>query len=202
MKKPKQTRKPVVEPDTIKCPNCGNSKSWTILHMTLELSGVPCTRLTKSGDGNAYDDTKAEYCEGWDTCQDGAVKCNKCGKEYDYSDLTDLRETSVDEEPDGIVAEAHSDDRVIEVVFDALPWFKKASFKEIQALVDCDFGGDYPADAVAEALVKNHLGLKGLFRYLDAVSHTPKATGFEVHINREQAEAWIRANRPKVRLDK
>jgi len=51
-----------------------------------------------------------------------------------------------------IRAEVHSDDYVRQVKFDATKWFESASDQEIINLINCDFGGDYPADSVAENL--------------------------------------------------
>ena len=48
-----------------------------------------------------------------------------------------------------VKAECHSDDRICECPFNAIPWLKKATYEEIEALHLCGWGGDYPADEVA-----------------------------------------------------
>ena len=75
--------------DAIHCPSCGSAGPWTILDMNLKVHDVPCTKLSKTGDGHAYDDTKGDS-EGWDYIGDSQVKCNKCGNEADVNELIEL----------------------------------------------------------------------------------------------------------------
>ena len=49
-----------------------------------------------------------------------------------------------------ICAECHSDDHNVEVAFDATRWFEQATDKQIAELAAVGWGGEYPADAVAE----------------------------------------------------
>lgn len=95
-----------------------------------------------------------------------------------------------------IPAETHSDDYAIELKFDALPWFEQASVKEINALRDCGYGGDYPADAVAEFFSGG--GTKFLFDYL-ASKRGGEPCGFECHVNGGAAEKWLKKNRPDAK---
>jgi len=100
-----------------------------------------------------------------------------------------------------IHAEVHSDDRVFEVAFDAESWFRQATFKEIQALVGCEFGNDYPADEVAIYSKDRNKDVKALFDYLDSIKGLPSkkdVQGFEVTIDEEDALNWLRENKQGV----
>jgi hypothetical protein len=100
-----------------------------------------------------------------------------------------------------IPAEAHSDDYVVEVHFDALPWFEQATDEEIQSLCEIEFGGNYAADAVAESFICILEDMSRLFDYLDIIRDLPSkkdCCGFECHIDREAAMRWIKENRPKL----
>lgn len=81
--------KPKKGDDALHCPSCGSAGPWTILDMNLRVHNVPCSKLSKTGDGHAYDDTKGDS-EGWDYVGDGAVKCDKCGNEADVNELIEM----------------------------------------------------------------------------------------------------------------
>ncbi len=98
-----------------------------------------------------------------------------------------------------IHAEAHSDDRIIEVEFDAEPYFAQATDHQLRALIACGFGGDYAADRLAEGLADEVDGLADLFKYLELVNKPGRrreTVGFECHADPAAAAAWIKANRP------
>jgi hypothetical protein len=103
-----------------------------------------------------------------------------------------------------ISAEAHSDDFNVERSFDATPWFEQASGKKILDLAKCGFGGDYPADNVAEFMSyyldnRGDGDLKELFTYLGIIANDPvkkDCHGFECHVDPEEARAWIKEHRP------
>ncbi len=100
-----------------------------------------------------------------------------------------------------IRAEAHSDDHNVEIEFDALRWFKHASDDEILELAECGWGGDYPADGVAEFFDGKKNGTGRLFRYLEDIAEDwskKDLRGFECHVNEEDAIKWLRKNRPAV----
>lgn len=100
-----------------------------------------------------------------------------------------------------VSAEAHSDDRRKEVDFDAAPWFARASDEEIIALAECDWGGDYPADAVAENLSDRRVNedLVELFAYLNGanehLSMYEDTIGFECNVEEAYALQYCRAFR-------
>jgi hypothetical protein len=93
----------------------------------------------------------------------------------------------------GVAAEAHSDDYVVEVTFDAASWFAQATDIEITELIECDWGGDYPADRVAEHY--REAETQPLFSYLEEHRNQKNAPGFECHVDPESARAWLAANR-------
>ena len=90
-----------------------------------------------------------------------------------------------------IRAEVHSDDYAATAKFDAAPWFEQATDEAIEQLAACDYGGDYAADAVAEWSAKLFDAVADVFHY-DELARC----GFECHVNPDDAEAWIAANRP------
>lgn len=96
------------------------------------------------------------------------------------------------EDLDTIRAEVHSDDRVIEAQFNALPWFEQASDEEIKALAKCDWGGDYPADEVAQHMADLDPNVRKVFDYVAL----RVSEGFECHVNEDDARAWLTAYRP------
>jgi hypothetical protein len=93
-----------------------------------------------------------------------------------------------------IEAEAHSDDRVHEVVFDAEPWFDQALDDEILDLVDIGYSHDYAADYVAEYFEDSDPRLSALFEYARRMFNV----GFEVVVDSAAAEAWLRTHRPHL----
>lgn len=99
-----------------------------------------------------------------------------------------------------IPAEAHSDDRVIEAKFDALPYFKKASDKQLIDLAACGMSHDYPADEVAQVCADSDPGVRKLFSYIDMVAGTPKKCGYECKVESSPAFRWLATYRPSVTL--
>jgi hypothetical protein len=97
-----------------------------------------------------------------------------------------------------IAASANSDDRWVEVHFDAAPWFHQASDQEILGLAQCEWGGDYPADYVAEYMADHHAELKRMFDYI-TVAGTPRdPVGFECWIDADDARTWLNRHRPHL----
>ena len=97
-----------------------------------------------------------------------------------------------------IKAEAHSDDHAFEVEFDAAPWFEQAGNKEVYALARCGWGGDYPADAVADFMRDRVAELTDMFKYLEAVAFKRDNPGFECHVDETQAMEWLKFHRPDL----
>lgn len=103
------------------------------------------------------------------------------------------------EEPKFVIpAEAHTDDRNVEVKFDALAWFRQASAYNIARLAACGWGGDYPADEVAEFTAELNPDVKRIYDYLALVNKPGRDTiGFECRIDSEAAMKWM-ASRDKL----
>lgn len=102
-----------------------------------------------------------------------------------------------------IQAEAHSDDRVFEVPFDAAPWFETASDEDVTELAACGWGGDYPADKVATEMLDDGIGddteeLGHMFAYINAKNKVRVTVGFEVSVSEEDAMRWLDEHRPEL----
>lgn len=96
-----------------------------------------------------------------------------------------------------VPAECYSDDHACEVTFDAAPWLKKATVKEIVDLAECGWGGDYPADQVAIDMAGKVKAIKDMFKYMEVRSNV-KTVGFECNVREDEALAWLNVNRPRV----
>lgn len=90
-----------------------------------------------------------------------------------------------------VMATLTKDGQVEGVEFDATAWFETAEIVQIRDLINCNFGGDYPADAVA-----NHF--RGINDEITALLDEcdDEGEGFEVHVEPIDAIAWIAAHRP------
>lgn len=98
-----------------------------------------------------------------------------------------------------IKAETHSDDRAVEVDFDATPYFQQASDEDLASLIECGFEGDEPADQVAIHLADTNDQIAAMFTYLEARNRASrKSTGFEVSVDEDEALDWLKQNRPSV----
>lgn len=97
-----------------------------------------------------------------------------------------------------IQAEVHSDDCVMSTNFDATPWFENASPASIKSLAECDFGGDYPADAVAQDSIDTDDSVKDVLEYVEKAYAATGNIGFECYVDEEQAMAWLKENRTDV----
>lgn len=94
-----------------------------------------------------------------------------------------------------ITAECWSDDRVYEVSFNAVEWFRQASTDDILALAKCGWRGDYPADEVAlyvQHTLPHNSDLSVLFDYC-ARKHE---IGFECSVDENSARHWLKIHRP------
>jgi hypothetical protein len=90
-----------------------------------------------------------------------------------------------------IKAECHSDDRAIEIKFDATKWFEQASPKEIKDLKDSDWGFDYPSDEIAIFMADYDQDIKDMFKYIE-VRHKFEHIGFECSVDEDDAEKWLK----------
>lgn len=100
-----------------------------------------------------------------------------------------------------IHAEVHSDDYVYETDFDATLWFQSATENEILALAKCEWGGDYPADAVAEFMSDHNTDIAEMFRYLERINRGytgREGCGFECYVDEDDALGWLKENKPDL----
>lgn len=98
-----------------------------------------------------------------------------------------------------IKAECHTDDRNIEINFDATPWFEQATEEAILELARCGWRGDYPSDAVAEFMEDRNADVAFMFKYLHTINDDrckKDLGGFECSVNSADAHAWLHQNRP------
>lgn len=97
-----------------------------------------------------------------------------------------------------IQGKCRSDDYNVEIEFDATAWFEQASEADIIKLAECQWGGDYPADAVSEFFSDQETS-----RIFDYVSNHPaklsnNAVGHETYVDSDQAVRWLEENRPEI----
>ena len=98
-----------------------------------------------------------------------------------------------------IPAEVHSDDHKAAASFDALHYFIQASDEDLVALVQCEFGGDYPADALAQHMADLNEDVGGVFTYLSfGPENFGEKVGFECHVEERPAILWIKHRRPAL----
>ena len=98
-----------------------------------------------------------------------------------------------------IKARTYPDDHALEIDFDATPYLQNASIEDLQKLIACGFGGDYPADQVAITLSDTNEQIAAMFTYLEARNKASrKSIGFEVHVDEDQAIAWLAQHRPEA----
>lgn len=85
----------------------------------------------------------------------------------------------------------------IEVDFDARAYLLQASSKEIAAIIECEFGGDYATDAIAEW--ESGAGGNDEVAYgFEWLGHQIGDIGFECHINGQAMLRWLDENRRQV----
>ena len=105
---------------------------------------------------------------------------------------------SMEDELHSINAEVHSDDRIIEVEFNAVTWFEQAKDGAIIALWKCDWGGDYAADDVAHWMEDSNPDIARMFAHITSRRGTPNPPGFECHVDASMAESWVKDHRPQL----
>ena len=100
-----------------------------------------------------------------------------------------------------IKAEVHSDDRSVEVEFDATPYFIKSRNPKLFDLALCGFGLDYPSDEVAISMAEHNEEIQFLFKYLEVIADDPMKKnhrGFECTVDVGSAMKWIKNERPEL----
>ena len=100
-----------------------------------------------------------------------------------------------------IKARTHSDDHNVETEFDAVHWFTIATDTQILNLADCDWGGDYAADEVAQWSSDLYDDVGKVFTYLATIQDDPAkkdVSGFECYVDEADAMAWLKDHRPHL----
>ncbi len=105
-----------------------------------------------------------------------------------------------------VKGQVSSDDDVRHATFDAAPWLAQASDQDIRALAACGWGGDYPADAVAEWSSRHSPDVHRLFCCLNDANGIREAggldpIGFECHVDEGEALAWLKEHRPALHAE-
>ena len=96
-----------------------------------------------------------------------------------------------------ISASCHSDDRRVEVSFDATFWFQQASDQELTDLAECSFRGDYASDAVAIFMAGKNKKGAGMFTHIEIMGQR-ESMGFECNVNANEAMDWSRRRHPHL----
>ena len=91
-------------------------------------------------------------------------------------------------------AEIHRDDFQYHCAFDAEFFFRSACDKDIRALVECGWRGDFPADEVARICSSIDTGVKEV---LDQCTNK-EGMGFEVSVDKEKALHYLWDRRPSL----
>jgi hypothetical protein len=136
----------------------------------------------------------------------GAVQCPACastvdqtGKLLEDQDDFDTKEVSSVELPPVpayIEADRNEEnnpvfhDEDIRVDFNAVGWFLRADIDQIRKLAHCGWCRDYPADDVARDLAGENPDLANFFETVQ--------WGFEVYVDQQAAEAFLKQFRPDV----
>lgn len=95
-----------------------------------------------------------------------------------------------------ISAEVHSDDRVVEVAFDAAAWFAQAGDDDILGLAHEGYSYGHTSDAVA--LFFEDTTTKEVFEYVAILQRANRETGYGCSVDRAAAERWLADNRPAL----
>lgn len=116
----------------------------------------------------------------------------------DVVQLTDLEIKQAQEiDTPYISAKCHSDDRVFEISFNALPWLAIAKVNEILELNNCEWANDYPADNVGYFMAPYNHEIAEMLRHAERMSKI-KPCGFECSVDPTEAMAYLEQYRPDV----
>lgn len=91
-------------------------------------------------------------------------------------------------------ARAWTDDRVMDVSFDAGLWFRQASDEDVAKLAMVGWSREYPADEVAHFMAVKNEELADMFKYIEILTKAGKGIGFECEVNEEDAKKWLKAH--------
>lgn len=89
-------------------------------------------------------------------------------------------------------AEVHSDDHAMKANFDAARYFRHAELGTLVELAACGWGGDYPADTIAQYFADTTGDVQDVLSYVTNKTQM----GFECHVSEDDAARWVAAFRP------
>jgi len=96
-----------------------------------------------------------------------------------------------------IQAEAHTDDRVCEIAFDAAPYFEHVDAEDLLKLAVSGWSNGYEADSVAIYCSLHGGALADMFTYM-RLRRKVESIGFECSVNSDHAMRWLDKYRPDV----
>jgi len=94
-----------------------------------------------------------------------------------------------------ISADVHTDDHRVKINFDAVHWFEQAADEAILDLYECQWGGNYASDRVAEESAQWFEHINDVFNH---DSHNNDLNGFECHVDEDDALKWLNEHRPNL----
>jgi hypothetical protein len=103
-----------------------------------------------------------------------------------------------------IAAEIHSDNRLYEVRFEAVQWFKKASDQDILDIAEVDWGnkktnwGCQSTAEIALSAKKKNPEIAVLLEYTSQTQDTWCPQGYECTVDGDDAMAWLKVKRPAL----
>lgn len=93
-----------------------------------------------------------------------------------------------------IQAMVMSDDQKVKDYFDATRWFEQADAQDIVQLSESGWGGDFPADEVANYFQEKET--KRVFDYLEIVAE--EEVGYECYVDTIDALQWLKTHRSHI----
>ena len=98
-----------------------------------------------------------------------------------------------------VKARCYDDLHIADVDFDAAGWFQQATDDEVSRLAKRGWGGDYPADEVAQYKREFDPQVAAMFNLIEAHNEAAKRDiGFECYVDAESAMAWLDKYRPEL----
>jgi hypothetical protein len=99
-----------------------------------------------------------------------------------------------------IAARAWTDDRVIDVSFDAWPYLNNITDEVLFDLAAIGVRGDYPSDQVAYWTATYDSNLRAMFNYIETLMNAGRDIGFECAVDPQGFMDYVRDERPELWL--
>lgn len=187
--------------EKLKCPGCSapavNCRQVPVCHNGVDAVvtrvTAACGNILENGEWGLNDSHYYSDCCEW--IVETLEKLLKCGADEVIGTVKQLI-FSGEHNKFAVPASVNSDDWEYDVEFDALPWLEQATDEAIEKLWECECGGDYPADEVAQFMEDRNSDIAVLLEHC----RNNREMGFECHVNKEQLWAWVVTHRPDVGL--